>query len=88
MDDICKTIEDCNPNKKCKILIAFDDMITDMLSNKKIYLIVTESCIRSRRLKIYLGFTNYTILFWCTKKHKTKFYGLFCYENSNKWEVQ
>ena len=63
MDDICKTIEDCNPNKKCKILIVFDDMITDMLSNKKLYLIVTESCIRIRRLKIYLVFTNYTILF-------------------------
>ena len=84
MDDICKTIEDCNPNKKCKILIVFDDMITDMLSNKKLYLIVTESCIRIRRLNIYLVFTNYTILFWCTKKHKTKFYGLFCYENSKQ----
>ena len=63
MDDICKTIEDCNPNKKCKILIVFDDMITDMLSNKKLYLIVTESCIRIRRLNIYLVFTNYTTLF-------------------------
>ena len=30
-----KNIEEYNPNKKRKILIVFDDMITDMLSNKK-----------------------------------------------------
>ena len=35
MDHIYKNIEEYNPNKKCKILIAFDDMIADMLSNKK-----------------------------------------------------
>ena len=35
MDDIYKKIEQYNPNKKRKILIVFDDMITDMLSNKK-----------------------------------------------------
>ena len=34
MDDICKNIEEHNPNKKQKILIGFDDMIADMLSNK------------------------------------------------------
>ena len=36
MDDIYKNIEEYKPNKKSKILIAFDDMIADMLSNKKI----------------------------------------------------
>ena len=35
MDDIYKSIEEYNPNKKRKILIAFDDMIADMLINKK-----------------------------------------------------
>ena len=35
-----------NPNKKRKILIVFDDMIADMLSNKKLNLIVTELFIR------------------------------------------
>ena len=35
MDDIYKNIEEYNPNKKRKILILFDDMIADMLSNKK-----------------------------------------------------
>ena len=35
MNDIYKNIEEYNPNKKRKILIVFDDMIADMLSNKK-----------------------------------------------------
>ena len=36
MDDIYKNIEKYNPNKKRKILIVFDNMIADMLSNKKL----------------------------------------------------
>ena len=47
--DIYKNIEDYNPNKKRKILIAVDDMITDMLSNKKLN-------IRVRKLNISLAF--------------------------------
>ena len=46
MDDIYKNIEEYDPNKKSKILIFFDDMIADMLSNKKRNLIVTELIIR------------------------------------------
>ena len=34
MDDIYKNIEEYNPNKKCKRLIVFDDIIADMLSNR------------------------------------------------------
>ena len=32
MDDIYKNVQEHNPNKKLKILIDFDDLITDMLS--------------------------------------------------------
>ena len=35
MDNIYKNIGECNPNKKRKILIVLDNMIADMLSNKK-----------------------------------------------------
>ena len=35
MDDIYKNIEKYNLNRKRKILISFDDLIADMLSNKK-----------------------------------------------------
>ena len=33
--NIHKNIGEYNPNKKCKILIIFNEMIVDMLSNKK-----------------------------------------------------
>ena len=41
MDDIYKNIKEYNPNKKRKILIAFVDLIANMLSNKKLNLIIT-----------------------------------------------
>ena len=47
MDDIYKNIEQYNPNKNRKILVLFDDMIADMLSNKKL---------RVRKLNISLVF--------------------------------
>ena len=56
MDDIYKNIEEYNPNKKRELLIIFDDMITDMLSNKKSNPIVTKLFIRGRKLNIYLVF--------------------------------
>ena len=46
MDDIYKNTEEYNPNKKRKMLIVFDDMIANMLSNKKPNPIVTEMFIR------------------------------------------
>ena len=48
MGDIYEIIEEKNPNKKRKTLIVFDDMIADMLNNKKINPIVTELFIRGR----------------------------------------
>ena len=42
MDNIYENIKEYNPNKKRKMLIAFDNMIADMLRNKKRNLIVSE----------------------------------------------
>ena len=47
-----KNIEYYNPNKKCKILIVFDDLIVDMPNKKRLNLIVTELFIRDRKLNI------------------------------------
>ena len=58
MDNIYKNIVDYNPNKKRKILIVFDDMITDMHSNEKLEKTVTELCIRGRKLAISLVFNT------------------------------
>ena len=57
MDDIYKTIlKNTMQIKKQKIFIVFDDMILDMLSNKKLNPIVTKLFIRGRKLYIYLVF--------------------------------
>ena len=36
MHDVYKNIDDYNPDKENEILIVFDDMIADMIHNKKI----------------------------------------------------
>ena len=59
MGNIYKTIEEYNQNKKRKILIAFDDVIADMFSNKKRNSIVTELFIRARELNISVVFITY-----------------------------
>ena len=56
MDDTYENIEGYNPNKKHKILIVFDDIIADMLSNKNLTPIVTELFIRGRKWNISLVF--------------------------------
>ena len=56
MHDLYKNIDNYNLNKENKILIAFDDMIADMINNKKLNSIVTESFIRGGKLNISLIF--------------------------------
>ena len=56
MHDVYKNIDDYNPDKENKILIVFDDMIADMINNKKLNSIVTELCIRGRKCNISLVF--------------------------------
>ena len=56
MHDVYNHIENYNPKKKCKILIVFDDIIADMINNKKLNPIVTESFIRRRKLNISIVF--------------------------------
>ena len=57
MNNIYKNFEEYNPppkkkKKNCKILVVFDDMIADMLNNKKLNPIVTELFIRGRKLNV------------------------------------
>ena len=42
MQDVYKNIEEYNPGKKRKVLMVFDDMVADMINNKKLNPIVTE----------------------------------------------
>ena len=56
MQDVYKNIQDYNPEKKRKVLIIFDDMIADMINNKKLNPIVTELFIGGRKLNISIVF--------------------------------
>ena len=56
MHDVYKNIDEYNPYKENKILIVSDDMITDMIHNKKLNSVVTKLFIRGRKLNISLVF--------------------------------
>ena len=56
MQDVYKNINEHNTDKEHKILIVFDDMIADMINNKKLNSIVTDLFIGGRKLNISLGF--------------------------------
>ena len=56
MHDVYKNVDECNPDKENKILIVFDDIIADMIHNKKLNSTVTELFIRGRKLNISLVF--------------------------------
>ena len=59
---IDKNVEEYKPNNKRKILIVFDKMIPNMLSNKKLNPLGTELFIRGRKLNIL----NISLLFYTT----------------------
>ena len=42
MNDVYKNIDDYSPSRKRKFLIVFDDMIADIMTNKKIQAIIKE----------------------------------------------
>ena len=56
IDGIYKYIEEYNPKKKRKILLVFNEITADTLSNKKRNPVVTEFFIRGRKLNISLVF--------------------------------
>ena len=56
MDDVYNNIDDYNPRRKTKILILFDDMIPDIMNNKRLQATIKELSIRCRKLNISLAF--------------------------------
>ena len=84
MRDVYKNVDEYNADKKRKILIVFDDMITDMINNKKLNSVVTELFIRGRKLNISLVFITQSYF----KVRLNTTYSLFYNEISNKRELQ
>ena len=56
MDDVYENINDYNPIRKRKKLIVFDDIIADIMKNKKFQAIIKQLFMRCRKLNISLVF--------------------------------
>ena len=86
MDDVYENIHDYNPNRKRKILIVFDDMIADIMSNKKFQAIIKGLFIRCGKLNISLVFIT-QIYFSVPKKCDIKFNSLLDHENQQQKRI-
>ena len=56
MQDVNKNTDGYNVDKERTVLIVFDDMIADMINNKKLNSVITELFARGRKLDICLVF--------------------------------
>ena len=56
--DVYKNIDEYNADKERQILIVFDDMIADMVNNKKLNPMVTDLFLRGRKLNISFFFVT------------------------------
>ena len=75
------------PIKKNKILLVFDDMIADMIHNKKLNSVVTELFIRGRKLNISLVFITQSY-FKVPKDVRLNTTNFFISKIPNKRELQ
>ena len=62
MNDVYANIDNYNLSRNRKILIVFDDMIADIMTNKKFQSIVKELFIRCRKINISLVFITQSYL--------------------------
>ena len=60
MQDVYKNIEEYSPGRKYNVLIVFNDMIVDLISNKKLNQVVTGLFIRDQKLNITIAFIRQT----------------------------
>ena len=87
IDDVYKNIDEYNPDKKNKILIVFDDMIPDMINDKKLNSIVTELFLRGRKLNTSIVFITQTY-FKVPKDVRLNTSHFFIAKITNKRELQ
>ena len=87
MEDVYKNIEEYNIGKKHKILIVFEDIIADMISNKKLNPVVTELFIRGSKLNISIAFIT-QLYFKVPKDVTLNSTHFFIMKIANKRELQ
>ena len=87
MDDVYENIHDYNLNRKRKTLIVFDDMIADIMTNKKFKAIIKELFIRCKKLNISLAFITQSY-FSVPKDVRLNTTHYFIMKINNKRELQ
>ena len=58
MNDVYNNIDDYNPKRQRQILTVFDDMIADIMTNKKLLAIIKELFIRCAKSNLSLIFIS------------------------------
>ena len=56
MDNVYENIDEYNLTRKRKVLVVFNDIIADIMTNKKVQAVVKELFIRCKKLNISLVF--------------------------------
>ena len=87
MQDVYKDINEYNEDKEHKLLKVFDDIIADMINNKKLNSIVTDLFIRGKKLNISLVFITQSY-FKIPKYVRLNSTHVFIMEIPNKRELQ
>ena len=87
VDDVFNNIDNYNPNRKRKIIIVFDNMIADIMTNKKFQSIIKELFIRCRKINISLVFITQSY-FSVPKDVRLNSTHYFIMKINNKRELQ
>ena len=86
MHDVYKNIDDYNPSRRRKMLTVFDDMIADIMTNKKLQALIKELFIRCRKVNIALVFITQS--FSVPKDVRLNSTHYFIMKINNKRELQ
>ena len=87
MDDVYENMDHYNLNRKRKILIVFEDMIADIMTNKKFQSIIKELFIRCIKINISLVFITQSY-FSVPKDVRLNSTHYFIVKINNKRELQ
>ena len=88
MDDGYENIDDYNSSRRRKNLIVFDDMIADIMANKKFQAIIKELFIRCRKLNISLVFISQSYYFSVPKDARLNLAHYLIMKINNRKELQ
>ena len=87
MNDVYENFDLYNPNRQRKVLIVFDDMVEDVMTNKTFQSIIKELFIRCRKINISLVFITQSYLS-VPKDVRLNSTHYFIMKTNNKRELQ